>query len=469
MAPSTVRSHFADTAFWTPAVVTDGDGARDGHVHLAGQPDHVAGDHPRLDRRRAGRQRDGGGGDAKGPARPPAGPALLRRAGHGDADGERAQLPAQAETVRLRLQLEGDSWSWSRRRRSAAGRRPAESRIGGSAARSWSAAARPRPSEIGSRCPRTVRRGSTGRFACAARATVKIRMVAQTDEEFGRGRAVVPGHRPRRREADGEQRCAADRGRPSSGDNGGGHGTTQHGSPSTCRRRGSPARTELNLQLTPSVAGTMLDALPYLADYPYGCIEQTMSRFLPSVVVAKTLQDLGLRTEELEKRANAYSAELQARRAGSQPVAQQPLHLPAGHARAQSTWPSRHGSSGTGWIGRRSSTRRCYGRWSPPGWQRIVAAQNGDGGWGWWPGTTSDPYMSAYVLYGLITARDAGLVRSRGGASRALEFVKRSFLEDDDLHRMAYAAAVLWRWIPALASGHPAAARGPPVRATRAA
>jgi uncharacterized protein YfaS (alpha-2-macroglobulin family) len=54
------------------------------------------------------------------------------------------------------------------------------------------------------------------------------------------------------------------------------------------RRRGA---TELNLQLNPSLAATALDALPYLADYPYGCIEQTVSRFVPSVVVAKTLSD----------------------------------------------------------------------------------------------------------------------------------------------------------------------------------
>jgi uncharacterized protein YfaS (alpha-2-macroglobulin family) len=30
------------------------------------------------------------------------------------------------------------------------------------------------------------------------------------------------------------------------------------------------------------MATTMLDALPYLIDYPYGCTEQTMSRFLPA-------------------------------------------------------------------------------------------------------------------------------------------------------------------------------------------
>src|SRR5574340_360068 len=80
------------------------------------------------------------------------------------------------------------------------------------------------------------------------------------------------------------------------------------------RRRGS---TELNVQLTPSLGAVALDALPYLADYPYGCIEQTMSRFLPSVVVAHTLTELGVDLKDLQKRAAAYAAESDASK-GSQ-------------------------------------------------------------------------------------------------------------------------------------------------------
>jgi uncharacterized protein YfaS (alpha-2-macroglobulin family) len=52
--------------------------------------------------------------------------------------------------------------------------------------------------------------------------------------------------------------------------------------------------TTLSVQVAPSMATTMLDALPYLIDYPYGCTEQTMSRFLPAAITAKTLHDLGL-------------------------------------------------------------------------------------------------------------------------------------------------------------------------------
>jgi uncharacterized protein YfaS (alpha-2-macroglobulin family) len=63
-----------------------------------------------------------------------------------------------------------------------------------------------------------------------------------------------------------------------------------------------PYGTSLSVQLTPSLAVTMLDALPYLIDYPYGCTEQTMSRFLPAAITARTLQDLGLNRDTILSR-----------------------------------------------------------------------------------------------------------------------------------------------------------------------
>ncbi|MDD3626682.1 MAG: alpha-2-macroglobulin family protein, partial [bacterium] len=53
--------------------------------------------------------------------------------------------------------------------------------------------------------------------------------------------------------------------------------------------------SELNILTTASLAGTMFDSLEYLIGFPYGCVEQTMSRFLPDVMVAQTIQKLGLK------------------------------------------------------------------------------------------------------------------------------------------------------------------------------
>lgn len=48
------------------------------------------------------------------------------------------------------------------------------------------------------------------------------------------------------------------------------------------------ARTQIDVTLAPSPAVAAFDALPFLADYPYGCTEQTMSRFYPTVLPAHT-------------------------------------------------------------------------------------------------------------------------------------------------------------------------------------
>ena len=59
----------------------------------------------------------------------------------------------------------------------------------------------------------------------------------------------------------------------------------------------SPKSTSLEIQISPGPASAALDALPYLIGYPYGCTEQTMSRFLPCVVAAKALKEQGLSPE----------------------------------------------------------------------------------------------------------------------------------------------------------------------------
>ena len=57
--------------------------------------------------------------------------------------------------------------------------------------------------------------------------------------------------------------------------------------------------TRMQVQVTPSLAVTLLDSLPYLIDFPYGCTEQTLSRFLPTVLAANTLKGLGLKPSDV--------------------------------------------------------------------------------------------------------------------------------------------------------------------------
>ncbi len=112
-----------------------------------------------------------------------------------------------------------------------------------------------------------------------------------------------------------------------------------------------PSSGELDVALAPSLAAAMTAALDVLEHYPYECTEQTVSRFLPNLEAYRAIQSLGLDAPEMQARLERTLSE---------------------------------------------------------GLDRLVARQNEDGGWGWWPEDQSDEYISAYVLFGLSRAKDAG-------------------------------------------------------------
>ncbi|MCX7804138.1 MAG: MG2 domain-containing protein, partial [Planctomycetota bacterium] len=154
-----------------------------------------------------------------------------------------------------------------------------------------------------------------------------------------------------------------------------------------------PEATELRVTLSPSIAGAMLDALPYLLDYPYGCTEQTMSRFLPAVLVQKTLRDTGLNLEDLRNRR------------GKLPDAEA--------AQKRGYWHSPVFDSS-----RMADIINA-------GLNRLYGFQNADGSWGWWRGDSGNPSMTAYVLYGLKIARDAGVTGvDENRRQRGLKFLE---------------------------------------------
>ncbi len=107
----------------------------------------------------------------------------------------------------------------------------------------------------------------------------------------------------------------------------------------------------LTITVAPSVAGTVFEALDYLTGYPWGCTEQTMSSFLPDVIVAQAVDKLHLKSPIDRAMLND---EVQA------------------------------------------------------GLERLYSFQHDDGGWGWWPDDESRVFMTAYVVSGLGQAKDAG-------------------------------------------------------------
>jgi uncharacterized protein YfaS (alpha-2-macroglobulin family) len=67
----------------------------------------------------------------------------------------------------------------------------------------------------------------------------------------------------------------------------------------------------LEIRYSPTLAGAMVDALPYMLDYPYGCTEQTLNRFLPAAITQKTLISMQLDLDQIrEKRTNLNAQEI---------------------------------------------------------------------------------------------------------------------------------------------------------------
>jgi len=131
-----------------------------------------------------------------------------------------------------------------------------------------------------------------------------------------------------------------------------------------------PNTRKLTIEVTPSIAGTIFGALEFLTSYPYGCTEQTMSSFLPDVLVADAMKRLGVGSnidpQKLNKQVQA-------------------------------------------------------------GLDRLYQYQHPDGGWGWWQTDDSQAFMTAYVLTGLVQAKAAGYEVEDARIERARKWLLPQF------------------------------------------
>ncbi|MBM3982790.1 MAG: hypothetical protein FJ304_21470, partial [Planctomycetes bacterium] len=113
-----------------------------------------------------------------------------------------------------------------------------------------------------------------------------------------------------------------------------------------------PTSARVTVTLAPTLAADLADTLPYLVEYPYGCVEQTMSRFLPALRVGLILKQSGLSTVKvLEQKL--------------------PKVVEAGQ-------------------------------------KRLIELQQPDGGWGWQGSGTTHEMMTPYALFGLLAAEETG-------------------------------------------------------------
>lgn len=122
----------------------------------------------------------------------------------------------------------------------------------------------------------------------------------------------------------------------------------------------------LSIEVSPSLAASMQSGLTYLEEYPYLCMEQTVSSFLSNVITTRALQAAGIPSplqNNLDAQVNTAL-------------------------------------------------------------QKIYAKQLYDGGWSWWDGELSDPQTSAYIVYGLLEAQDSGYVISETVLTNGINYLK---------------------------------------------
>jgi alpha-2-macroglobulin len=130
----------------------------------------------------------------------------------------------------------------------------------------------------------------------------------------------------------------------------------------------------LRVTVEPSLVAGLQDALAYVREYPYACVEQTVSRFYPELAVARALGER-LPEEDVTRAIQQASQAL----------------------------------------------------------QRLYAEQNLDGGWGWWYGLDSSPVLTAYVLQGLAEARRADMLVAQDVIDRGVRYLEEWLSTRHDL------------------------------------
>jgi uncharacterized protein YfaS (alpha-2-macroglobulin family) len=143
-----------------------------------------------------------------------------------------------------------------------------------------------------------------------------------------------------------------------------------------------PERSRLEIRYSPTLAGAMVDALPYLVDFEYGCTEQTLNRFLPTVITHNLLRRMKIDLEAVrKKRTNLNAGE---------------LGEGAKRARRWKRWKRNP-------VFDNSEVTRLV----KDGVKALGAMQQSDGGWGWFSGRgeRSSAHTTATVVHGLSVAR----------------------------------------------------------------
>jgi hypothetical protein len=135
---------------------------------------------------------------------------------------------------------------------------------------------------------------------------------------------------------------------------------------------------ELTVRMEPSLAASMQAVLTYLENYPGEHAEAVLSRFLPNVLNYQALQQFSIRDAALEAKLKTLVSD---------------------------------------------------------SLSKLYTIQNSDGGWAWWSDLPSNPHISAYVIFGMLRAQQAGFAVSADSLQRGMQYLHGTLQATDTLRQ----------------------------------
>ncbi len=183
--------------------------------------------------------------------------------------------------------------------------------------------------------------------------------------------------------------------------------------------------TRINEQLVVTVDAQLfiglLEALPYLVNYPYECTEQTLNRFLSTGILASLYEkhpSVARLAQELSKRETVYETF-----DAADPNRKMALE--------ETPWlETARGGKDAGMGLEKVLDPRVAKAQRETSLAKLLKAQTSLGAFPWWPGGPPSPYMTLYIVHGFSKALEFGVDVPKEAAVRAFEYLHRHYLDE---------------------------------------
>ena len=198
--------------------------------------------------------------------------------------------------------------------------------------------------------------------------------------------------------------------------------------------------TRINEQLVVTVDAQLfyglLEALPYLINYPYECTEQTLNRFLSTGILTSLYNkypQVARMAEALSKRETPYETF-----DAADPNRKMSME--------ETPWLSTaRGGEDAGYGVENVLDPRVAKAQREASLAKLLKAQTSLGAFPWWPGGPPSPYMTLYIVHGFSRAVEFGVDVPKDPVVRAFDYLHRHFL--DEVVRRMMAEDVGWEFV----------------------